>query len=45
MGMTIEDLDDLKAYLNGIRDDLETALERLEMIEEVVERIDNGNDN
>lgn len=44
MGMMSEDLDDLRAYLSGIRDDLNNALERLEMIEDVVERIDDGND-
>lgn len=44
MGMTIEDLDDLRAYLSGIRDDLNNALERLEMIEDVVERVEDGND-
>ena len=42
--MTIEDLDDLRAYLSGIRDDLNNALERLEMIEDVVERIEDGKD-
>ena len=45
MGMSIEDFDDLRAYLSGIRDDLNNAIERLEMIEDVVERIEDGNDN
>ena len=34
----------MRAYLSGIRDDLNNALERLEMIEDVVERIEDGND-
>ena len=34
MKITIEDLNDLKACLSGIRNDLDCALERLELIED-----------
>jgi len=44
MEITIEDLDDLKAYLSGIRNDLDSALERLEMIEDIVERVEDENE-